>query len=400
MEGETKTEACVVDHGDDFTFSKFLAEVSSNVWSIGKLTSYIREMSPRCFWITPDRIAIKRATPSGDFYIEKHKISDLNLPKFDDFDLQSLMIKHGKHVEDVCDLEEEGFLATCEKNKIKIVKKVDMKLIKPILEFILEIWANGDKQKYEYILAWFHEVFTGCSNYTALLLYSDKILCGKNFLLNWMKHFIFGDNWYESNKLPTNANKQMVVINSNERASKDVINELIDVIDNGNVANYVITTTSLDAFPVAGTGRFMCLEVNSKYSNDTKYFRNLWNLIAKSEVASHFYTYITDYEGTEESRTFISTDLEKKMTLQPFEMRFLYMLKDYHSWDKKTNIEFWKPLIDEVCVAYQDHNFYRAYCGFCKIHSQIPIRHDEFKRFVEGKYRYNSSSNDGYTWYI
>lgn len=353
-------------------------------------------MSPRCFWITPSHIAIKRAMPSDGFCIEKHKIADLNLPKFDEFDLQSLMIKHGKHVEDVCDFEKEGFLATFKIINVEIAKKVDMKLIKPILEFILEIWANNDKQKYEYILTWLHEVFMG-RNHIALLLYSDKILCGKNFLLNWMRIFIFGDNWHEGNKCTAIRNKQMVVINSNERINKDELNELIEAIDNCGIASYVITTTNLDAFPIAGTGRFMCLEVNSKYSNDTKYFRNLWNLIAKDEVASHFYTYITNYDGTEESRTFISTDLEKKMTSLPFETQFLYLLKDYHSWDQKTNKEFWKPLVDAECVTNSSNDFYMAYCKYCKLHSRAPICRNEFERLVEGKF------NNGYSrprWYI
>lgn len=39
MEGETKKEACVVDYDDDFTFSKFLAEVSSNV--VGRKDDFV-----------------------------------------------------------------------------------------------------------------------------------------------------------------------------------------------------------------------------------------------------------------------------------------------------------------------------------------------------------------------
>lgn len=216
-------------------------------------------------------------------------------------------------------------MATSKEKKIESVKKVDGKLIKPILEFILEIWANNDKQIYEYILAWLQEVFIG-RNHIALLLYSNKRLCGKNFLLNWLSEYIFGYDWYESNTPIPVPDTRMVVTNSNTQATTKQIDDLINAISNNyvpsaiNRANYVITTNSLDAFPIAGTGRFMCLAINEKYANDAKYFRNLWNLIANDIVAAHFYTFIYDYNATEESKTFISTEIEKKMTRQSFEV--------------------------------------------------------------------------------
>lgn len=393
MEKKAKLEALVVDNGDNFTFKDFLEEVCSKRRSPEEMITFIKEASPRCFWIMPDCIVIKRINPNCDLYVEKRKLSELTLPQSSNFDLQNLMMIYGRRIEDVRDFEEEGFLALSNFKTINHCQEVDMKLIEPVLNFILEVWANNDKQKYEYILTWFSVASGSDSNRSALLFYSasNKALYNARCLLNWMKNRIF-DDWYESNQVVIKPDKEIVVINSNKCVNEDTLDELINAINEGSIDNYIITTTSLDAFPVAGKECFMCLEVSNKHTNDAEYIENLMDIIEKDNVASHFFNYINKtYKVSNASRRFFSTDLEKKMIRQPFEMRFLSLQKEYDNWDTKTNVEFWQPLIDAECVligteyVLNECYLYQAYCRYCKLHARMPILYAEFKQFTDGK---------------
>lgn len=390
-----ENKSLVVDNGDNFTFKDFLEEVCSKRRSLEEMIAFIKEASPRCFWIMPDCIVIKRIKPNYKVYVEKRKFSELTLPQSSNFDLQNLMMIYGQRIEDVRDVEgRPGFLALSKCKTINELQEVDMKLIEPVLNFILEVWANNDKQKYEYILSWFNVAF-GCGiNRAALLFYSasNKTLHSARYLLNWMKNFVI-DEWHESNQVVINPDKEIVVINSNKCVNDDALDELIDAINDDSIdnhANYIITTTSLDAFPIAGKECFMCLEVGNKHTNDAEYLEDLQEIIGKDEVASHFYTYIRKYEVSNESRKFISTELEKKMVRMSFEMRYLYLLKDYGRWDQKTNVEFWQPLIDAECLSCNGYLMdnsvlYEAYCGYCKVQARMPVLYAEFKQFTDGK---------------
>lgn len=379
---------------DNFTFNHFLSKVSSKDWQYNEIIAYIKEASPYCFWIMPDGIAIKRITPIGNLYIEERKFSELTLPYSSRFNLRDLMIQYGRRIESVYHVQTE-------EAPIKRSGNINMQLVQPILDAILEIWANGDKKKYEYVLTWFSRViFCGGDNHTALLFYSDsnRTLEGARVILQWMQLYLIPD-WRESATLPANPKHQIEVIRSNRYAGDDAFDELLGCIRycrGPNHSNYIIMTTSYDAFPVAETGQFVCLDIyeSDKYTKDPKYFQKLCDLVANNEAASHFYTFLADRKMTEESRLRVPTDLEKRMVRQPFELRFLYLQKDYRNWDGKTNLKFWQTLVADECIVTKQGLFmreivylelYKAYCKYCRRHAQIPIDYSNFGRFLEGK---------------
>lgn len=196
-----------------------------------------------------------------------------------------------------------------------IVDEINENQIEPILKFILEVWANNDALTYRNILAWLHNAFV-TRNTTVLVLHSDKSRCGKKFLLNWMKKYIFGTDFtmtYDAENLF--SRKKMIVINRDTVIYPAMIDKITfaassDMVDEQkNRSNFVITTHNRNIFDSSHNkdffngqhnDHFMCLQVSDKYANDKKYFDDLWEQIANYATADNFYTFIITYEPPDE----------------------------------------------------------------------------------------------------
>jgi hypothetical protein len=207
--------------------------------------------------------------------------------------------------------------------RAKRVEKVDTELIKPILYHILECWASGNNEHYEYILNWFRVLFTEYKVKRAIVLYSAEQQIGKGAIINeFLIPFVFGNQYAMSiaglssatdkfnslmqNKLLINCDETSCLKDVSNKSVFDILKKritdktieitrkCIDTVIKEDYTNYIITTNNLFSVKIEqGDDRYFVLNVSPKFRRNKVYFDKLLESFTQ-ESADHFYTWILE----------------------------------------------------------------------------------------------------------
>lgn len=176
-------------------------------------------------------------------------------------------------------------------------------LIKPILDHLLNVWANGSTEVYSYILDWLSTIVKGDKNGTAIVVYSKKQGAGKNVITDFIRDKVIGQLYSsETNDIDLLvtkfnarfANKVFTVINEAKNVGGDyhkTFDKLKDLITNKRITierkgidslemddfnNYIITTNN--EYPIKieeNDRRYTLIKINEDKAGDRQYFDNL-----------------------------------------------------------------------------------------------------------------------------
>ena len=236
----------------------------------------------------------------------------------------------------------------------QIKDKVDI-----FLEYVLTVWANGNKAVYDYLLKWFANVVKGIKN-TSCLYSKGSEGIGKSTLTDFFSQYVVGVELCckgKADHLKGSHNMQLLgklfVIFEELQCFSDkewiaVDAELKDMIsgqyasyvdkyekrfDAKNINNYVVNT-NFNAIKGADGRRYLVLDVSPVKMNDFKYFANIRDNCFNDEIGKAFYCYLMEID----TKHFNSLDIPMTASksamcadlLSPLEkfLKFQYLLKE------------------------------------------------------------------------
>lgn len=215
--------------------------------------------------------------------------------------------------------------------KAKLVDKVDLALIQPVLDHFAEGWSGSNKEWNHFILSWFSAIFKTPHIKTnkALVLASGQG-AGKDVIKEFFEQYIFGTTYAITvigvDKIAQRfnsvlLNKLLITINelSSAESLKSTFNRMKDIITGrfqavelkgceteyvNDCCNYLMFSNNSHAIDCDDDDRRYAMpDVSNKFVDDDEYWERLCNLIknkdeAKNQhVANHLFTYLFQYEG-------------------------------------------------------------------------------------------------------
>ncbi len=284
--------------------------------------------------------------------------------------------------------------------KYKNTGPCDLSKVQHVLDHLLNIWANGNKQVYDWIIGWFARIIKTPENKNAicLALYSFANGVGKNIILDLIRE-IMGDKYF----LSTSKDEQIlgrfnsdvegkILINMNETSilydkklsgpfKENITEKTISIERKGltsytidNPGNYIITTNDMHMVSISGQDR----RFNIIQCSDQKFDREYYNKIADTdlqELANFFYNVdISDYDPRDFPRTELFYE-QVELSYNNIES-FVHKLIEgeectYSNWyDEDAEDIVWlnkKQFYDDyvkTCIGYEspqkDGHFWRA----------------------------------------
>lgn len=302
--------------------------------------------------------------------------------------------------------------------KYKNTGTCDLSKIEHVLDHLLNIWANGNKEVYDWIIGWFARIIQTPENKNAicLALYSFANGVGKNIILDLIRA-IMGDKYF----LSTSKDEQIlgrfnsdvegrILINMNETSilydkklsgpfKENITEKTISIERKGltsytidNPGNYIITTNDMHMVSISGQDR----RFNIIQCSDKKYNKEYYNKIADTDVqelANFLYNVdISDYDPRDFPRTELFYE-QVELSYNNIES-FVHKLIEgeectYSDWyDEDAEDIVWlnkKQFYDDyvkTCIGYEspqkDGHFWRAiYKIFGK--DNVQVRRGEFR---------------------
>ena len=258
-------------------------------------------------------------------------------------------------------------------------------------QFVLDSWAAGNEEYYNYIISWFAGLITNTRgiNMVALAMIA-KQGTGKGFFLSFMKYLLRSVNVCEvagigpiTQKHNTvMQNKRLVVINEMS-SSKDefksnfdkiktyITDPVISIEPKGvnayqidNISNFLLFTNHRDAIIVEESDRrYAVFEMSDVHRNDTNYFDMLEEKCFNQEVADAFYTYLLDFPAVP-IRSIPDTELRREMInlSKSTPLKFLDAVKEEDLFDDETEVNatvFYQKYV-EWCRDNGERNTYTS----------------------------------------
>lgn len=229
-----------------------------------------------------------------------------------------------------------------------IITNIDQEVIDVVIDLLLNVFCNGDKELLRYVLTWFSNlVSTDDINKVALVIVSEKQGTGKGTLLEFIAKILGSHCFKTVTGVGPLTQKHNTVIKGvrllvmNEAAStredfrnnfdklKTIITDpVIDIEPKGldhydvkNLGNYIIVSNHRDSVVIENDDRrYQVLECSSIYANNTEYFTKVRKILQlrigdeqKMEAANSFYTYLMNYNDKVDLFKIINTPLREEM---------------------------------------------------------------------------------------
>ena len=233
-------------------------------------------------------------------------------------------------------------------------------------QMILDTWADGDINNYNYIISWFKGLIKNDINRVALVLISEQGT-GKGWLCNFLRYIINSSNIAECCGVERIAqkhntyvqNKRLVIINemastkeefrNNFEKLKVFISELhlqiepkgINSYTIDNIGNYILCSNHIDSILLEESDRrFAVFEVSKKYMQNKTYFENLTQKCYTQQTGDAFYSYLLNFEEVD-INTIPNTKARQEILnlSKPNVLKFLDFLKEepLTHFDPETN---------------------------------------------------------------
>lgn len=229
-----------------------------------------------------------------------------------------------------------------------MIDDINNEVIEVVLDLLLNVFCNGDKELLKYVLTWFSNIVsTGEMNKVALILISDVQGTGKGTFLEFMAK-ILGSHCYKAisgiGQVIQKHNtilegRRLLVMNeaastreefrSNFDKLKAIITDpTIEIEPKGlssyeakNIGNYIIVSNHRDSVVIENNDRrYQVLECSDIYANNTEYFGRVRKVLQlgddykdKMDAANSFYTYLMNYTDKVDLFKIIDTPLRQEM---------------------------------------------------------------------------------------
>lgn len=321
---------------------------------------------------------------------EKNKNINIKFTKFIDVYLNSIPMYGGICCKPINNENNRAF-NVWQGYRAKIVEEVDMTKVQPWLDFIKEIWANNDETVYNYLITWLYYILIRPETMTkvAIFAHSANQGVGKNTFTDFLHQYVIGNHTCGEvsglEPLVKNFNKilegkKLVIVNETSSA-KDAFyanfNKMKNIITDkslyiepkgreaynvDNLLNLIIFSNHANAIMLEKTDRrYLCLDINEKYMQNTKFFKNLHETIMNQECANHFYTYFINYDPDNLVNVFIPPVTELKQDLIdsniPSPIKFLKYIKGTSKdWNATDMTMLGKDLYNKYISWCQDNN--------------------------------------------
>lgn len=307
--------------------------------------------------------------------------------------------------------------------KAQKVEKVDEALIAPILDLLLTVWANNDKETYDYLLKWFSNLICNpgepCG--VALSLFSGEGT-GKNTLIDFLSAFVLGDelvfNTTGISSVTQKHNsgmrgKRLCVVNemastrdefrSNFEKMKSCITDRkiriepknVDSFEIDNLACWIMCSNNKDALTLSSDDRrYCCLEVSNCHQNDYDYFNNIRDKCFNQLVGNHFMTYLSEINAKKIDVLKIPTTKLKQEVIdisKPNYDKFLMYVKEEISIIVDENGNKFKDYLGNECENrfgivgdyINSTMFYERYCKWCDSNGEKnKLSHTKFSTMI------------------
>ena len=199
------------------------------------------------------------------------------------------------------------------KNKVQIM-----------LNYLKEIWANGNENQYQFIIKWFSNMARGGKNQSVLYLRSEEGI-GKSTFTDFIRKHVIGPKLCilsGSNPLTSNFNailfcKLLVVFEELEsfstnqwqtvstRIKRDTTADTCNYEDKfvkaftaRNISNYIINS-NVDAIKNDEGRRYFILDLSNKRKGDIKFFDNIYKSCMNDECGDAFFSYLFSVDLTD-----------------------------------------------------------------------------------------------------
>ena len=201
------------------------------------------------------------------------------------------------------------------------VAKANVKLM---LDYLKEIWANGNDNQYQFIIKWFANMARGGKNQSVLYLRSEEGI-GKSTFTDFLRKHVIGNKLCilsGSNPLTSQFNailfcKLLVVFEELEsfstnqwqavstRIKRDTTADMCNYEDKfvkaftaRNISNYIINS-NVDAIKNDEGRRYFILDLSHKRKGDVKFFDNIYKSCMNDECGDAFFSYLFSVDLTD-----------------------------------------------------------------------------------------------------
>ena len=196
--------------------------------------------------------------------------------------------------------------------------------VKLMLDYLKEIWANGNENQYQFIIKWFANMAKGGKNQSVLYLRSEEGI-GKSTFTDFLRKHVIGNKLCilsGSNPLTSQFNailfcKLLVVFEELEsfstnqwqavstRIKRDTTADTCNYEDKfvkaftaRNISNYIINS-NVDAIKNDEGRRYFILDLSHKRKGDIKFFDNIYKSCMNDECGDAFFSYLFSVDLTD-----------------------------------------------------------------------------------------------------
>ena len=223
-------------------------------------------------------------------------------------------------------------------------------------KMILDTWADGDIENYNYIISWFKGLLVNEINRVAMVLISDQGT-GKGWLCNFLRYIINNSNVAECCGIENVVqkhntyiqNKRLVIINemastrdefrSNFDKLKPFITDpylkiepkaRINPYTIDNIGNYILCSNHIDSIILEETDRrYAIFKVSNKYMQNKDYFEDLTEKCYNTKTADAFYSYLLYFDDVDINAIPNTKARQEILNLsKPNAVKFLDFLKE------------------------------------------------------------------------
>lgn len=282
---------------------------------------------------------------------------------------------------------------------VRHVEKIDETKIKPLLNFINEVWAHKNPKIYDYLINWFGKMMS--NEKTGVLLFMKRReLFEKELLTEFFEKFVLGINLYSfvsSVKMfekysEMNMGKKLICIRDNialiqKRQNKSLITLKQWLTEPTIKIKRHYSTRLYNINPIANFIYFInhnqntnigyiqniCFEYSDTWINEEKKIEEIRAICFNSDSANHFYTYCTTYKTAVNICNVnpLQFTLENIEIKQPPEIKFLKEFKIEHDH----TIQKEKEILSNV--------LHKKYITWCERNKEFPLPITKFALVIK-----------------
>jgi len=278
-------------------------------------------------------------------------------------------------------------------------------LIKPLLDFLYELYANSDEATYKWILAYFKAILvSGKRQKTGicLFLYSKMHGAGKNTFIDWFRMRVVGKHAsYSFTGLAQMCDKHNTLTEGRIFTTVDEIGavgarcaELVEIVKSNitadslhinpkglamksvvNLCNWIMMSNLKESLLDEHDRRFTCLEINQKYTGNVEYWEKLHAYLDNQDVADAFYTYLVELDTSSYPNPHKPHDTELRRQMMKFKessvVLFVNKLIKEENY-KRCAYKRWKDNGANGCspslakMTWAADELYAAYRSYCE----------------------------------